>query len=167
MAFVRLTSGEVVRTSNAATRRVLSRYAQRQPLAVTSTKRESTLKAQLKELEKDMAAEFELEGIDPDGFLKDSDEPQHKKRKRRGGKKARLVFEEVLRDELTERAVSGETKSPWYVTAAAGPSSRPARRFCGVCGSMAPYTCTKCAARFCCVRCKRVHDDQRCLKAVA
>eukprot|EP00667_Euglena_gracilis_P022390 EG_transcript_24892 len=165
MAFVRLTSGEVVRTGNAATRRLLSRYAQKQT-AISSSKRETGLKAHLKELEKDMAGDFELEGIDPDAFLPDTDEPRQRKRKRRHANKPRWVLEEVLRDELSERAVAGETKLPWYATAAAGPSKLPPRRFCSVCGFRSPYTCTKCGARFCSVRCKGVHDDQRCMKAV-
>ena len=82
MAFVKLTSGEVVRTGNAATRRKFSRYAQQQT-TVSSSKQESGLKAELKELEKDMNADFDLEGVDPDSFLMDDSEHKSRKKKRR------------------------------------------------------------------------------------
>eukprot|EP00250_Pteridium_aquilinum_P035205 c8871_g1_i1 orf=201-731(+) len=57
---------------------------------------------------------------------------------------------------------------PTYLRAAVGPPSSSARRhFCSVCGYFANYTCTVCGARFCCIRCQKVHVDTRCQKFVA
>lgn len=51
-----------------------------------------------------------------------------------------------------------------YADIAAAPSTRPSRPFCSVCGFRAPYTCTRCAVRFCSLKCGSVHDETRCLK---
>lgn len=57
---------------------------------------------------------------------------------------------------------------PTYLRAAVGPPSSSARRqFCSVCGYFSNYTCTICGARFCCIRCQKVHTDTRCQKFVA
>ncbi|CAK9269815.1 unnamed protein product [Sphagnum jensenii] len=57
---------------------------------------------------------------------------------------------------------------PSYLRAAVGPPSVGARRhFCGVCGYLAPYTCTVCGAWFCCSRCQTLHIDTRCQKFLA
>ncbi|MCO5568851.1 hypothetical protein L7F22_022552 [Adiantum nelumboides] len=57
---------------------------------------------------------------------------------------------------------------PTYLRAAVGPPSSSARRhFCSVCGYFANYTCTLCGARFCCIRCQKIHTDTRCQKFVA
>ena len=57
---------------------------------------------------------------------------------------------------------------PSYLRAAVGPPSSTARRyFCSVCGYFANYTCVVCGARFCCIRCQKVHLDTRCQKFVA
>lgn len=51
-----------------------------------------------------------------------------------------------------------------YDAIAAKPSARPAKHLCSVCGFPASYTCTRCAVRFCSVRCGTVHEETRCLK---
>ena len=51
-----------------------------------------------------------------------------------------------------------------YDKLTAGPSTRPARHICSVCGFHANYTCPRCGARFCCVRCGTIHAETRCLK---
>eukprot|EP00899_Mesostigma_viride_P023689 jgi/Mesvir1/4504/Mv03783-RA.1 len=57
---------------------------------------------------------------------------------------------------------------PTYLTAAMGPpKATSVRKFCSICGFTAPYTCTRCGARFCCGRCQSVHADTRCLKFLA
>ncbi|CAI5943313.1 unnamed protein product [Closterium sp. NIES-64] len=57
--------------------------------------------------------------------------------------------------------------TPSYLTAAVGPpTAASVRRFCSACGSHAPYTCPRCAARFCCISCQRLHNETRCLKFV-
>ncbi|KAI5066144.1 hypothetical protein GOP47_0018768 [Adiantum capillus-veneris] len=57
---------------------------------------------------------------------------------------------------------------PTYLRAAVGPPSSSARRhFCSVCGYFANYTCTICGARFCCIRCQKIHTDTRCQKFIA
>lgn len=58
--------------------------------------------------------------------------------------------------------------APSYLRAAVGPPSVSARRhFCSVCGYIAPYTCPRCGARFCCARCQTLHNDTRCQKFLA
>ena len=51
-----------------------------------------------------------------------------------------------------------------YKTIAAGPSSKPQRHFCSVCGFFGSYTCTRCGLRFCGLRCQQTHKETRCLK---
>lgn len=46
----------------------------------------------------------------------------------------------------------------------AAPSKVPARPFCAVCGYAAAYTCTRCASRFCSIRCGGIHEQTQCLK---
>ncbi|XP_040117863.1 zinc finger HIT domain-containing protein 1 isoform X1 [Oryx dammah] len=55
-------------------------------------------------------------------------------------------------------------EGPNYLTACAGPPSRPQRPFCAVCGFPSPYTCVSCGARYCTVRCLGTHQETRCLK---
>ena len=43
----------------------------------------------------------------------------------------------------------------------------PKRRFCSVCGFVAPYTCITCGMRFCSIACNSTHKDTRCLKWTA
>jgi hypothetical protein len=64
-------------------------------------------------------------------------------------------------EEQDYRADAGE---PNYVSAAAGPSKRPQRQFCSVCGYFGIYTCTRCGMRFCSTRCNNHHKETRCLK---
>jgi zinc finger HIT domain-containing protein 1 len=45
-----------------------------------------------------------------------------------------------------------------------GPSTRPQRHFCSVCGFFASYTCSRCGLRFCCLRCQHTHKETRCIK---
>lgn len=54
-----------------------------------------------------------------------------------------------------------------YNEITAGPSTRPPRPFCSICGYKAAYTCTRCFVRFCSVRCGDVHNETRCLKFTA
>lgn len=51
-----------------------------------------------------------------------------------------------------------------YEAIAGGPGKRPARKLCSVCGHVSPYTCTRCGAFFCSLKCGGIHDDTRCLK---
>eukprot|EP00171_Calliarthron_tuberculosum_P016329 IDg16329t1 len=51
-----------------------------------------------------------------------------------------------------------------YETMATKPSLKPPRKLCSVCGHKAPYMCSRCQARFCCLRCSNVHNETRCLK---
>jgi zinc finger HIT domain-containing protein 1 len=51
-----------------------------------------------------------------------------------------------------------------YWAIAAAPGVRPARQLCSVCGNIAPYTCTRCAVRFCSLKCGTLHEETRCLK---
>ena len=51
-----------------------------------------------------------------------------------------------------------------YDVVAAGPSARPQRHFCSVCGFIGSYTCSRCGSRFCSVRCNNSHKETRCLK---
>lgn len=53
------------------------------------------------------------------------------------------------------------SEGPNYLTACAGPPSRPQRPFCAVCGFPSPYTCVSCGARYCTVRCLGTHQETR------
>lgn len=66
---------------------------------------------------------------------------------------------------LDEEGPGGPAEAPGgYWAIAALPSSRPPRQLCSVCGFRAPYTCTRCAVRFCSIKCGTVHEETRCLK---
>ncbi|CAI2355468.1 unnamed protein product [Caenorhabditis sp. 36 PRJEB53466] len=54
-----------------------------------------------------------------------------------------------------------------YYLATASPSSKPARKFCAVCGSSSKYCCTRCGAKYCSIPCRDVHNDTRCMKWLA
>ncbi len=53
-----------------------------------------------------------------------------------------------------------------YTASRAAPStlSAPARQFCEICGYWGRVRCMKCATRVCSLDCKRIHDEQKCLK---
>lgn len=51
-----------------------------------------------------------------------------------------------------------------YRTIAAGPSDKPARHLCSVCGYAGSYSCPRCGLRFCGLRCQHTHKETRCLK---
>ena len=52
-------------------------------------------------------------------------------------------------------------EGPNYLTACAGPPSRPQRPFCAVCGFPSPNTCVSSGARYCTVRCLGTHQETR------
>jgi len=80
-------------------------------------------------------------------------------------KKQPRSFAELLLEADLE---SVDSSVPTYLTAAVGPPKATSpRKFCSVCRFLAPYTCTKCGARFCSLRCQSIHLDTRCLKFVA
>ncbi|CAO4379951.1 unnamed protein product [Caenorhabditis nigoni] len=54
-----------------------------------------------------------------------------------------------------------------YFLSTAPPSSKPPRKFCAACGKMSNYSCTRCGARYCGIRCRDVHNDTRCMKWLA
>ncbi|KAG6619411.1 Ca2 :Cation Antiporter (CaCA) Family [Phytophthora cinnamomi] len=67
-----------------------------------------------------------------------------------------LVFEELGNGDSAE--------GPNYLTAAAGPPTHPARRFCCVCGFFANYNCRRCGSRYCSVGCGDQHKESGCMK---
>lgn len=77
---------------------------------------------------------------------------------------AARTFNALLEQSFIDRASSDV---PTYLTAAAGPSKSSApRKFCSVCGFVAPYGCARCGMRFCSKKCSAVHAETRCLKMV-
>ena len=77
---------------------------------------------------------------------------------------AARTFNALLEQSFIDRAPSDV---PTYLTAAAGPSRSSApRKFCSVCGFVAPYGCARCGMRFCSKKCSAVHAETRCLKMV-
>ena len=77
---------------------------------------------------------------------------------------AARTFNALLEQSFIDRAPSDV---PTYLTAAAGPSTSSApRKFCSVCGFVAPYGCARCGMRFCSKKCSAVHAETRCLKMV-
>jgi len=74
-------------------------------------------------------------------------------------------FKDWLEEAELDRLPEGQ---PSYLTAMVGPPrTRSARTLCSVCGDVGSYTCTRCGARYCCMRCYGVHTDTRCLKFIA
>ncbi|KAL4155022.1 hypothetical protein PRNP1_007136 [Phytophthora ramorum] len=69
---------------------------------------------------------------------------------------AQLVFEELGNGDNAE--------GPNYYTAAAGPPTYPARRFCCVCGIFANCNCRRCGSRYCSVGCGDQHKESGCMK---
>jgi zinc finger HIT domain-containing protein 1 len=69
---------------------------------------------------------------------------------------AQLVFEELGSGENSE--------GPNYLTAAMGPPTHPARKFCCVCGFFANYNCRRCGSRYCSVGCGDQHKESGCMK---
>ncbi len=60
----------------------------------------------------------------------------------------------------------GPPSASWF-SASAGPSKYPSRPFCSVCGYSSKYVCHRCAAKYCTLKCMKVHQDTRCQKFVA
>ncbi|CAG8539759.1 4533_t:CDS:2 [Diversispora eburnea] len=50
---------------------------------------------------------------------------------------------------------------PTYLTAAAGKSRFPPRKFCSVCGFLANYSCKTCGMKYCSVKCLETHEETR------
>ncbi|CAG8686117.1 14422_t:CDS:2, partial [Acaulospora morrowiae] len=48
---------------------------------------------------------------------------------------------------------------PTYLTAAAGPSRYPSRKFCSVCGYLSNYSCKTCGMKYCSVKCLETHEE--------
>jgi zinc finger HIT domain-containing protein 1 len=71
---------------------------------------------------------------------------------------AQLVFEEHGAGDAVD------PNMPNYITVAAAASTRPARRFCCVCGFFAVYSCTRCGSRYCRIKCGDEHKESSCLK---
>ncbi|CCI42802.1 unnamed protein product [Albugo candida] len=67
-------------------------------------------------------------------------------------------------DQSNERYKSIWSSAPNYLTAAAKPSTTPARHFCCICGYFASYSCTRCGSRFCRIKCGDQHKKTGCLK---
>lgn len=90
-----------------------------------------------------------------------------KKRKSKRDKTAELAtpaktFGQIL---MEERLDLLPAHVPTYHTAAAAPSTLPARKFCSVCGyHRKTYSCTRCGMYFCCLQCDATHQETRCNK---
>ncbi|XP_048224545.1 zinc finger HIT domain-containing protein 1 isoform X1 [Perognathus longimembris pacificus] len=93
----------------------------------------------------------------------DDDADTGKKKKKTRGDHFKLRFRKNFQALLEEQNLS-VAEGPNYLTACAGPPSRPQRPFCAVCGFPSPYTCVSCGARYCTVRCLGTHQETRCLK---
>ncbi|CAI9110942.1 OLC1v1011052C1 [Oldenlandia corymbosa var. corymbosa] len=145
----------------------------------SSDNRTQAILARLDALENDNAAIETAQPIDDDdeASLDDDDQVYSKKqskgtkRKTRqakaleNAKRASRTFLELLNEANLE---SLPPNVPTYFRAAVGPPSSSSRRhFCTVCGFTANYTCVQCGMRFCCIRCRTIHNDTRCLKFVA
>ncbi|XP_075268083.1 LOW QUALITY PROTEIN: zinc finger HIT domain-containing protein 1 [Opisthocomus hoazin] len=143
------------RVPEAAQRRVLDRAT-----------RQRRLNRQLEALENDNFGDDPQAGLPRPGkrlpHFADTAETGKKKKKTRGDHfklRFRKNFQALL-EEQTLLAAEG----PSYVSACAGPSRLPPRRFCAVCGFPSAYACVACGARYCCARCLGTHRDTRCLK---
>lgn len=88
-----------------------------------------------------------------------------------GGTKGKQRLEQwnmsLVRMLQEEQGVQRPKMMPSLSDIEAKPSVCPPRRFCIVCGFAAPYTCSKCASRFCSLQCAGVHEQTQCLKMMA
>ncbi|KAK7869471.1 hypothetical protein R5R35_008188 [Gryllus longicercus] len=89
--------------------------------------------------------------------------------KRKKGKSAEYYKQRFRKTfpQLVEEDRNYNPNPPNYMSAQAAPSKCPERRFCAVCGFPSTYTCVKCGARYCSIRCSGTHLDTRCLKWTA
>ncbi|CAI4221570.1 unnamed protein product [Auanema sp. JU1783] len=69
-----------------------------------------------------------------------------------------------LLDEESQANKDDPSIAQAYILATAPPSKLPPRKFCAACGFSSKYTCIRCGARYCSIRCRDVHNDTRCLK---
>jgi hypothetical protein len=66
-----------------------------------------------------------------------------------------------------EKSVVIDSSSCSWFSAAASPSVYPSRPFCAVCGYTSKYNCTRCNAKYCSMKCMKIHQDTRCQKFLA
>lgn len=144
-----------VRSQDPGQRRVLDRAA-----------RQRRINRQLEALENDNFQDDPHAGLPQLGKRLpqfDDDADTGKKKKKTRGDHFKLRFRKNFQALLEEQNLSA-SEGPNYLTACAGPPSRPQRPFCAVCGFPSPYTCVSCGARYCTVRCLGTHQETRCLK---
>lgn len=145
----------LVRSQDPGQRRVLDRAA-----------RQRRISRQLEALENDNFQDDPHAGLPQLGKRLpqfDDDTDTGKKKKKTRGDHFKLRFRKNFQALLEEQNLS-VAEGPNYLTACAGPPSRPQRPFCAVCGFPSPYTCVSCGARYCTVRCLGTHQETRCLK---
>lgn len=145
----------LVRSQDPGQRRVLDRAA-----------RQRRINRQLEALENDNFQDDPHAGLPQLGKRLpqfDDDADTGKKKKKTRGDHFKLRFRKNFQALLEEQNLSA-SEGPNYLTACAGPPSRPQRPFCAVCGFPSPYTCVSCGARYCTVRCLGTHQETRCLK---
>ncbi|CAG9462868.1 unnamed protein product [Pedinophyceae sp. YPF-701] len=138
--------------------------------------RKRALAARLEALETDHAGQDVGEDSDDEEFEvseEEDDDGTRQPKKQKGKGKRRTTRGQLDRkgartlQALLEEQEAGGGSGPGYLDAAVGPPRyRSPRRLCSVCGQLAPYSCTRCGARFCSRRCSGVHADTRCLKFV-
>lgn len=51
---------------------------------------------------------------------------------------------------------------PNWRTARSGPSIKPGRKYCSICGYHGDLSCIRCGHRYCSRKCRDVHDETRC-----
>ncbi|XP_046523640.1 zinc finger HIT domain-containing protein 1 isoform X1 [Equus quagga] len=144
-----------IRSQDPGQRRVLDRAA-----------RQRRINRQLEALENDNFQDDPHAGLPQLGKRLpqfDDDADTGKKKKKTRGDHFKLRFRKNFQALLEEQNLS-MAEGPNYLTACAGPPSRPQRPFCAVCGFPSPYTCVSCGARYCTVRCLGTHQETRCLK---
>lgn len=98
-----------------------------------------------------------------------SDEPTKKKKKKVRPEYTKQRFKKNF-FMLVEEESQANKEDPYlryaFVNAAAPPSKLPAKHYCAACGFPSKYTCVRCGARYCCIRCRDVHVDTRCMKYI-
>lgn len=146
-----------------------------------SNMRAQAAAARLEALEKDTVVYDAVDIDDDEEASMDEDERPTQKKTPKGSKRKTRQARALERVASTKKAPRGfldllqeanleslPPNAPSYLRAAVGPPSVGARRhFCSVCGYLAPYTCPRCGARFCCARCQTLHTDTRCQKFLA
>ena len=83
-----------------------------------------------------------------------------KKKKKEAYVKRNFNLKKLIKEDNLEANTS---VFPNFLTVRSHPSNYPGRKFCSICGLIAPYGCSRCRERYCSLKCQEIHRDIKCL----